>query len=224
MSVDRTNPNNDALVMVHLRNQSYRQKYHVFVGIFLLCFALMCILTGVLVYIVKHPPRPLYFATDDAGRFLLDIPLTQPNMSTDDVMAWAVEAVEAAYSYDYRNYRAQLQNAQRYFIDYGWRAYMKGLQASNNLLALTNRKQVVIAKVLPTPKLIGEGPLGKAQIYGWKFQMEMLVTYLMPPLYDQKSKIENPLIITVLVERQNLLSSYKGLGVVQLIGELAQAN
>ena len=216
--------NDDALVMVHLRNQFYRQKYHVAVGIFLLCLMLVSILTGMLVYIVKHPPRPLYFATDDAGRFLLDIPLTQPNMSTDDVMAWVVEAVEAAYSYDYKYYRAQLQSAQRYFIDYGWRSYMKGLQASNNLLALSNRKQVVVAKVLPPPKLIAEGPLGKAQTYAWKFQMEMLVTYYMPPLYDEKTKIQNPLIITVLVERQNLLSSYKGLGIVQLIGALAQAH
>jgi intracellular multiplication protein IcmL len=216
--------NNDALVMVHLRNQFYRQKYHMAVGVFLLCLILISLLIGMLVYVVKHPPRPLYFATDDAGRFLLDIPLTQPNMTTDDVMAWVVEAVEAAYSYDYKNYRAQLQNAQKYFIDYGWRSYMKGLHASNNLLALTDRKQVVIAKVLPTPKLIAEGPLGKAATYAWKFQMEMLVTYLKPPLYDEKTKTENPLIITVLVERQNLLSSYKGLGIVQLIGTLAQAN
>jgi intracellular multiplication protein IcmL len=216
--------NSDALVLVHLRNQFYKQKYHIAVGIFLLCFILVSILTGMLVYVCRNPPQPLYFATDDAGRFLLDIPLTQPNMSTDDVRAWVVEAVEAAYSYDYKNYRSQLQNAQRYFIDYGWRSYMKGLQASNNLLALSSRKQVVVAKVLPTPKLIAEGPLGKAQTYAWKFQMEMLVTYYMPPMYDEKTKIQNPLIITVLVERQNLLSSYKGLGIVQLIGALAQTS
>ena len=91
--------NNDALVMVHRRNQFYKQKYHIAVGIFLLCLILISLLIGMLVYVVKHPPRPLYFATDDAGRFLLDIPLTQPNMTTDDVMAWVVEAVEAAYSY-----------------------------------------------------------------------------------------------------------------------------
>lgn len=212
----------DALKLILLRNEFYRKKYYFVVGIFFLCLMLIGMLSGVLGYLVKHPPKPLYFATDDAGRFLLDIPLQQPNMTNDEVMAWVVEAVQAAYSYDYRNYHTQLQNAQRYFTDYGWRSYMKGLQASNNLLALTNRKQVVVAKVLPTPELIVEGPLGGARAYAWKFKMQMLVTYLMPPTYDDKSKIMNPLIVTVVVQRQNLLSSYKGLGIVQLIAELAQ--
>ncbi len=213
----------DGLTLILLRNDFYRKKYYLAVGIFLLCFILIGLLSGVLVYLTKHPPKPLYFATDDAGRFLLDIPVQQPNMTNNEVMAWVVEAVQAAYSYDFRNYRAQLQNSQKYFTDYGWRSYMKGLQASNNLLALTNRKQVVIAKVLPTPELIAEGPLGGAHAYAWKYKMQMLVTYLMPPAYDDKSKILNPLIITVVVQRQNLLSSYKGLGIVQLVGELAQA-
>jgi hypothetical protein len=213
----------DALKFIFLRNDFYRKKYYLAVGVFLLCFFLLSMLVGVLVYVVKHPPKPLYFATDDAGRFLLDVPLQQPNMTTNEVMAWVVEAVQAAYSYDYKNYHVQLQSAQKYFTDYGWRTYMKGLQASNNLLALTGRKQIVIAKVLPTPELIAEGPLGSANAYAWKFKMQMLVTYLMPPNYDDKSKIENPLLISVIVQRQNLLSSNKGLGIVQLIGALAQA-
>jgi hypothetical protein len=222
MSAERPDMIADASVMVQLRNQFYKQKYHYAISIFLLCFILIGILISMLVYVVKHPPEPLYFATDEAGRFLLDIPLTQPNMTTDEVRDWVVQAVEAAYSYDYKNYHTQLQNAQRYFVDFGWRSYMQGLKASNNLLALTTRKQVVIAKVLPTPKLIAEGPLGKAKTYAWKFEMQVLVTYLVPPAYDDKTRIQNPLIVTVLVERQTLLSSYKGLGIVQLIGSLAQ--
>jgi hypothetical protein len=177
-----------------------------------------------LVYIVKHPPRPLYFATDDAGRFIMDIPLTQPNMTTADVSAWVVNAVQAAYSYDFMNYHAQLQDAQKFFTDYGWRQYMKGLEASNNLLALTSRKQVAIARVVGEPKLVVEGPVGKAQIYGWKFQMQVLATYLMPPAYDDKSKFTNPLIVTVIVERQNILSSFNGLGIVQMVAALVQSN
>jgi hypothetical protein len=212
-----------AMRLVVDRNTFYRQKFHTALAIFVLNLVAIGLLTGMLVYIVKHPPKPLYFVTDDAGRFLLNVPVQRPNMSTDEVKAWTEEAVQSAYSYDFLNFHAQLQEAQKYFTDYGWRSYMKGLQASNNLLALNTRKQVVVARVIGEPKLIAEGPLGKAQIYAWKYQMQLLVTYLMPPLYDDKTKFLNPLIISVIVERQDILTSYKGLGIVQMIAELAQA-
>jgi intracellular multiplication protein IcmL len=214
---------NDALHMIAVRNEFYRKKYHIALGILFLGLVAIGILGGMLTYIIKHPPQPLYFVTDDAGRFIMDIPIQQPNMSTADVAAWTVEAVQDAYSYDFLNFHSQLQTAQKYFTDYGWRQYMKGLEASNNLLALSSRKQVVTAHVIGEPKLIAEGPLGKAQIYAWKFQMQLLVTYLMPPTYDEKNRFANPLIVTVIVERQDILSSYKGLGIVQMIAELAQS-
>jgi intracellular multiplication protein IcmL len=214
----------DALLMVSIRNTFYRSKFHVMLAVFM--FGLLAILTLSLMlsYIVKHPPRPLYFATDDAGRFIMDIPLQQPNMTTAEVSTWVVNAVQAAYSYDFMNYHSQLQDAQKYFTDYGWRSYMKGLEASNNLLALTTRKQVAIAHVIGQPKLMVEGPLGKARIYGWKFQMQLLATYLMPPKYDDSTKFSNPLIVTVIVERQNILSSFEGLGIVQMVATLAQSS
>jgi hypothetical protein len=223
MVTEHKTKENDALVMIHARNAFYRQKYHVALGIFFLGVVVIAVLIGMLVYVIKHPPQPLYFATDDAGRFVMDVTLQQPNMSTGDVASWVVDAVQAAYSYDFLNYHTQLQGAQKYFTDYGWREYMKGLQASNNLLALTNRKQVVTARVIGAPQLIIEGGLGKEQIYAWKFQLRLLVTYLVPPNYDEKNRFQNSLIVTAIVERQSILSSYKGLGIVQMIAQFAQA-
>jgi intracellular multiplication protein IcmL len=215
--------NDDALIMVQLRNDFYKGKARLALAVFFLCLLCIVMLVSMLVYLIKHPSSPRYFVTDDAGRFILDIPIQQPNMTTEEVTAWVVEAVQAAYSYDYVNYRAQLQNAQKYFTDFGWYSYMKGLQASNNLLALANRKQVVIAKVVGAPQLIGEHPIGKEGIYAYKFQIQLLVTYLKAPAYDEKTKFLNPLIITAVVQRQNVLSSYKGLGIAQLVGQLAQS-
>lgn len=221
MDADHKIGNEDALAMIYSRNAFYRAKYRLILGVSAIGLLLIITLMGVLVYLVKHPPHPLYFATDDAGRFIQQIPGQQPNMTTPEVAIWVTQAVEAAYSYDFINYRLQLQNAQKYFTDYGWHQYMRGLEASNNLLALAQRKFVVIAKVVNTPKLIAEGPLGKSGTYAWKFEMPVLVTYLTPP-YDDKSKFENPLIVTVVVSRQDILASYKGLGIVQMIGTLTQ--
>ena len=135
-------------------------------------------------------------------------------MSNDVVAAWVVEAVEAAYSYNYVNYRAQLQDAQKYFTEYGWRNYMRGLTASNNLLALTERKMIFIAKAVDKPKLINQGLLNN-KVYGWKFQVPLLVNFLEMP-YDKPS-FSNAYVVSVLVQRQKMLESYKGLAIVQMI-------
>lgn len=207
----------DALIMVHTRNMFYRRKFRFTFGLYVLSLLVNLVLIGTILYLIKHPTEPLYFPADRVGRLIHVIPLTQPNMTTQDVANWTVEAVEAAYSYDFVNYHGQLQNAQKYFTNYGWRNYMKALQASNNLKALTERKFIVIAKVVAPPKLVLEGLLSGAQ--AWKFEMRVLVTYIRPPFSD-KSRFSNPLIMTVVVQRQDVLQSYKGLGIIQIITNL----
>lgn len=223
MIEDRTEANEDAIVLIYTRNEFYKNKFHWVLGVCGLGLLVIAALSGMLYYLIKHPLQPLYFVTDNAGRLLQDVPITQPNMPTEEVAQWAVDAVVAANTYDYVNYHAQLQSAQKYFTDYGWRSYMKGLQDSNNLVALTSRKLIFLAKVSGPTKVVAEGPLGKAAVYAWKFEIPVIITYLLPP-YDgvsQKSKFDNAYVFTVLVARQSMLSSYKGLGIMQIIGTAA---
>jgi intracellular multiplication protein IcmL len=212
------NAENDALVLVFSRNMFYKRLYHLALAALILCILVIALLASILVYLLRNPTHPLYFAADDVGRLIQIVPVNTPNMSTDDVSAWAVEAVQAAYSYDYINYHAQIQNAQKYFTNYGWQQYMSALTLSNNLLALTTRKQVVIARVISQPTVLKTGIL--AGKYAWQFQMPLLVTYSEPP-YDDKSQFSNALNVTVIVQRQSVLEGYKGLGVVQLVSSIA---
>lgn len=219
MNTDTGVIQDDALVLVYTRNNFYRTKCHLALGIFLLSLVANAILIGILVYLVKTPPLPFYFAADEVGKLIQEVPVTQPVMSDEQLSAWVVKAVEQTYSYDFVNYRGQLQSTQKYFTEYGWRNYMKGLDASNNLTALTQRKLVAVAKVIDTPKLLKTGIIGGA--LAWKYQMHVLVSYLQPPAYDDKTKLLNPLLVTVTVQRQKILQSYQGLGILQFVGEFA---
>lgn len=219
-TTEKSNLLNEALTNVFLRNEFYRKKYQITLAIYIVCLIIIVFLIGIIVYLVKNPTRPLYFATDDVTRLIQDIPLSSPNMSTQNVAAWVLEAVQAANSYDFANYRQELQDAQKYFTEYGWRNYMQSLQTSNNLLALTQRKLVVSAQIVAAPQLVKEGLLGAR--YAWKFEMPMLVTYWSPP-YDDKSKYQNALRVSVTVRRENILESYKGLGIVQMIETIVVA-
>jgi intracellular multiplication protein IcmL len=219
MNESASTTNEDAVVLVQLRNQFYKKKYRFALGIYSLCLIAIVILISLLVYVAKNPTRPLYFLTDSVGRLMQEVPVTVPGMPTEVVAAWTVEAVEAAYSYNYVNYRAQLQDAQKYFTEYGWRNYMAGLTASNNLLAVTERKMIFVAKAVGPPRLVNEGILGGA--YAWKFEVPLLVNFLEAP-YD-KATFSNAYSVTVVVQRQQLLQSYKGLAIIQMIAASPKA-
>lgn len=208
---------NDALVMIFERNQFYRRQYFLALAAFVLSLVVMTVLAFILVYLLRHPTRPLYFATDNIGRLIRVTPVTVPNMSQEEVVAWTVDAVQNIYSYDYVNYRQELQDSQKYFTNYGWGNYLSALALSNNLLGMKSNKQIVIAQVVGPPKLITQGLLGGA--YAWKFEMPVLLTYWEPP-YNDKSKFYNPLTVSIIVQRQEILKSYRGLGVVQIIATL----
>lgn len=207
-----------ALKLIFERNSFFRRQYFLALACFGLSVMVIVVLGFVLIYLQGNPTRPVYFATDKVGKLIRIVPVSQPGMTTEDAMAWAEKVVEKSYAYDYVNYRTQLQEAQRYFTSYGWRNYMSALKASNNLVALTERKWVVTANVVDKPKLLTQGILAGA--YAWKFEMPLLVTNWAPP-YNEASKFTNPLIVTVIVQRQPILQSVDGLGVVQMVGRLA---
>jgi len=209
---------NNALAAVIQRNAFYKRLHYITFASLLLTIGTIGMLVWSIYYLSHHSARALYFPADKAGRLIRVIPLDQPNMSSQEVAAWVVTAIEAAYSYDYVNYHAQLQNAQKYFTDYGWTSYMHALEASNNLIALTERKMVVTARVVDQPTFVKVGLI--EGIYAWEFQLHLLLTYVVPP-YDDQSKFENPLDIAVVVQRQSMLQSDHGLGIIQLLGNVA---
>lgn len=205
----------EGLALVFERNAFYRRQYLLVVLVFVLSIVVNIVLCWMLYYVSNNPTKPLFFAANSVGRLIDVIPLNQPNMTTEEVAKWTVSAVEDISSFDFVNYRSQLQASQKYFTSYGWDNYVKALTASNNLVAVQQRKMIAIANVIDTPVLMKQGLIG-GTYYGWRFQLPLLVTYWMPP-FDENSKYSNALQVTVIVQRQSILQSYKGLGITQLI-------
>lgn len=208
----------DALVLVLSRNAFYKRLHLLALCAFFLNIGIIIMLILTLGYLLKNPVKPLYFAADEVGRLIQIVPVNVPNMSQQKITEWAVNAVQNAFSYDYINYRQQLQSVENSFTRYGWRNYMAALSKSNNLRALTDRKQVLLAQVIGAPELKTQGILQGS--YAWKFEMPLLVIYTMPP-YDGSNQFSNALIVDIIVQRQNILEGENGLGIVQLISRIA---
>lgn len=210
--------NTHALELIFSRNAFYKRLHYLAFGAFCLSLIIIGLLISVLTYLLSNPVHPIYFATDTVSRLIQIVPVNVPNMTQAQVDAWTVEAVQATLSMDYINYRAQLQNAQKYFTSWGWSKYMSALMASNNLLGVTQRRQIVFATVVAQPKITAQGILGGS--YAWKYEMPVLLTFSEPP-YDDEHKFSNAWTVSVIVQRQQVLQGYKGLGIAQMIAREA---
>jgi intracellular multiplication protein IcmL len=204
---------NNALKLVHLRNQFYRDSYHRILFTFLLSLCVIIALICVLVYLVLNPTKPKYFAVTPNGRLTRIVPLNTPNLSPSAVIQWSSDAARAAYSYNFVNYRKELQAASQFFTPAGWRAFITNLGKSNNIDAVTSKKLVVSAVIDGAPVIVWDGLLPSGR-YGWKIQLPMQVTY------ESASEIESQkLTVTMLVVRVDTVYSARGLAIQQFLDE-----
>lgn len=214
----------DALQLVLLRNAFYKKKFHLMLGIAILTVVVIIFLCSLLMYLLSNSTRPLYFVANDEGILIHESPLNLP-FPIEQATAWTVEAIEAANSFDYVNYRSQLQNSQKYFADASWTEYMKGLTASRNLSAVIESREVWITKVIQPPVVTKIAVINGE--YVWRFELFVKETRLTPkpPAYTNTptSSSSATYKITAVVQRKPLLQSYKGMAVLTMIKERTSA-
>jgi intracellular multiplication protein IcmL len=220
--MDQSTESTDALQLVLLRNAFYKKKFHFMLGIAALTLVVIIFLCSLFMYLLSNSNRPLYFVANDDGILIQESSLDLP-FPIEEVNAWTIAAIEAANSFDYVNYRTQLQDAQKYFSDTAWMEYMKGLTASLNLNAVIARREVWISKVIEPPVVTKTAVINGA--YVWRMELIVKETRLKPPLYlnTPSSSSSATYKITVVVQRKPLLQSYKGLAVLTMIKELTSS-
>lgn len=201
---------NEAFNTVHLRNEFYRDNYRRVLLVLLLSMIINLGLGGILFYIVSHPPQPKYFATSVSGRITPIVALDEPNQSDSSVRQWAVQAAIAAYSYDWVNYKPQLEAASEYFTPDGWRKFIKALGDSNTI-DLVKAKHIVVSSVVTGAPIVLEKDVLNGR-YSWRIQMTLVVTYESASEFSQFNNV-----ITLLVTRISTLNSPRGIGIAQFV-------
>jgi intracellular multiplication protein IcmL len=200
----------DALAAVKLRNEFYRDSHRKVISALLLSVVIIIALGSALTYLVTHPPQPQYFAISSDGRLTPMVSLDQPNISQSALLQWANTAAIAAYTYNFVNFRQELQAASEFFTPDGWKAFLDALNRSNNLSAVTTKKLVVSAVATGAPVILQEGILNG--VYAWRVQMPMLVTYQSASQFSQQA-----VTVTMLINRIPTLNSARGIGIAQFV-------
>lgn len=200
----------DALTTVTIRKKFYQDGQRKTVIILLLSVMINLLLGGCLIYIVTHPPAPKYFATSINGRITPIFPLSEPNLADPTVLQWANDAAVAAYTYNFVNYRTELEAASVFFTGAGWDQFLQALENSNNLTAVKVKKMVVSAIATATPVILKKGLLNGR--YAWRIQMPLLVTYQSASEFSQQNNV-----VTMLVTRVSTNNSPRGIGIAQFV-------
>lgn len=200
----------DALTAVVLRNNFYRDGQRKMILVLLVSMLANVILASMLIYLVTHPPAPKYFATSINGRIVPLFPLNEPNQSDSAVLQWANQAAIAAFTYNFVNYRTELQASSGFFTADGWDQFLTALQQSNNLDAVKAKKLIVSAVATRAPIILQKGILNGS--YAWRVQMPILVTYQSASEFSQQNNV-----VTMLITRVPTLDSPRGIGISQFV-------
>ncbi|WP_019216234.1 type IVB secretion system apparatus protein IcmL/DotI [Legionella tunisiensis] len=200
----------DALTIVAMRNDFYRDGQRKTMITLIISILVNFVLASLLVYMITHPPAPKYFATSINGRITPLYPLNEPNQSDSAVLQWANQAAIAAFTYNFVNYRDELQASSGFFTADGWTQFLTALQQSNNLDAVKAKKLIVSAVATRAPIILQKGILNER--YSWRVQMPILVTYQSASEFSQQNNV-----VTMLITRVSTLNSPRGIGISQFV-------
>lgn len=200
----------DVLEKVSLRNTFYRDGYRRTAAMLLISLFMNALLCMVLGYLMTHPPEPRYFATSIDGRITPLTPLSEPNQSDSAILQWTNQAAIAAFTYNFVNYRQELQASSGFFTADGWSQFLSALQSSNNLEAVKAKKLIVSAVATRAPVILQKGVLNG--LFAWRVQMPILVTYQSASEFTQQNNV-----VTMLVTRVSTLNSPRGIGIEQFV-------
>lgn len=205
------------LAEVSARNNFYRDSYRRVLIALNLAILSLAILIISIVYIMNNPPQPKYFATYADGKLVPLIPLHMPNISQAYLMQWVNTAVVAVNTYDFVNYRDQLQKASDYFTQEGWAAYLESLKASRNLNAVVEKKLVVSAFAKRAPVIVRSGIL--EGVFTWTVQIPITVIY-----QSGNATSQQDLVVTLTIKRISTLTNPNGIGITNYIADQGSAD
>ena len=194
---------------VVLSKEFYRDGWRTMVvalPILMLCLVISILAT---IYAFTRDPEPRYFATEN-GRLVPLAPLNIPYVTQAFMFSWVAEAIGAAYTLDFQNYRKQAQDSRKFFTFDGFEDYKSSIKASGHLQYILDNRVLSSAVAEPVPVIINEGVVNG--VYMWKIRIPLTIGY-----QTQTQRLNQKYIATLVVVRMPTHENPYGIGISQLI-------
>ncbi|HLB57302.1 MAG TPA: DotI/IcmL/TraM family protein [Gammaproteobacteria bacterium] len=200
----------DALQVIRLRNDFYRDGFHkVLLALGMILFAII-LLVATSLYLFLAKPPPVNFASDNEWRIVPAVPLNQPYLKTADLIQWVSTVLPDVFTYDFINYKNQLNANAPNFTDAGWSKLLGVLNNYEGYTAVVNAKLFVNGSAGGAPFILNQGLLsGK---YGWWVQMPINLGYS-----SYERNYTQPITLQILVVRIPTLNNLYGVAIDNIV-------
>lgn len=148
----------------------------------LLLFIASCVLTGIsainVFYVYSKTPAPFYIPLTKDRRILQIDPLDYRDEKYDQLAiknGWT--GIKKMYTYDYKNYVSQINEAMEYFTYQGWGNYYEQLRASNNMMSVVQKRMIVSVAPSAAPYIVKEQSMAVDGVYKWIIRYPVVLTY-----------------------------------------------
>jgi len=215
-------PSAEAAIATILRRDTFanqRLHYAVRTAFMLACLAVFA--AGCALTLVTREQPYRYILTKDTGELLPMVPLEQANHDDEFIARWTVDTVTRLYSFDFVNYRQQLQEARRNLTTFGWTGFEKAMEVSGNFRAILDNRYAVTA--VPTgPAVVIKSAIHTGFMrHAWRVEFPLLLTYQSSQMgADGRPLTANQnLKVSVVVIRQPEYLQREGLGIRSILAE-----
>jgi intracellular multiplication protein IcmL len=159
------------------------------------------------------------FATRSPAHFFGSLPnkqtfeitaLNRPNVSNKALLSWVTLAATSTFTFDFFNYKDQLNAIKDYFTADGFSNFMASLQETDVLKTIEEKKLILSAVAIgPAIVLTEEGIDTK---HTWRIQVPLIVRYQSANVDETRTQV-----VEVLVTQVSTEDAPKGIGIAQYI-------
>ena len=195
----------------HQTSAFFREHYDKVILALLALIFIIIILAAVVLYQVFHRPLPPFGLVMPNGKSMQLTPHDTPSLRPDTLITWGSKAAVAAYTFDFVNYKKQINDTRSYFTATGWADYQASI---GGLIGTITANQLFVNGVVSGPPVISnQGELLPGQ-YAWRIQIPFLVTYQSS---EKTVKTHYTMVITII--RVPTRENPRGVGINQLVME-----
>lgn len=190
-------------------NDFFRLYYSRFIIATMAIIGLIIILMGIILFQMSTRPLPVFVAYTPKGNKMQLTEYLEPNLLPDTIIRWASKAATLGYTFDFVNYRKQIDAVKPYFTSDGWVDYQNSLVALLNTIV---QNQLFVNGVVSGPPVISnQGPIpGKG--YTWRIQIPFLVTY-----QSANTSTKQNFYVVITVVRVPTSVNPQGIGIDQFV-------
>lgn len=181
------------------------------IALFAIVAATLSLFSAYQVTKVKTPPQ--YIQLTEDGRIFPIAPLNVESASDGEILNFATESVKWINTYDYKNWRDQLQSQATRFTSQGWENYIQELVNTDNLNTVEAEGLVVSSTIIGEPTVEKKGVVEKANVYTWYVRVPVRISY--SSLQNEKNVAKNTIpsqngVVSLYISRVPLEVNLRG--------------